>query len=50
MIKRIKQLREKSINTHPYISIERAKLITEAYKKNAGTVSSPVLRAWLLNI
>ena len=45
MIKRIKKLREKSINTHPYISIERAKLVTEAYKKHAGTVSSPVLRA-----
>ncbi|MEA2020852.1 MAG: trans-4-hydroxy-L-proline dehydratase [Candidatus Caldatribacteriota bacterium] len=45
MIERIKKLREKSINTHPYISIERAKLVTEAYKKYAGTVSSPVLRA-----
>jgi len=45
MIERIKKLREKSINTHPYISIERAKLVTEAYKKHAGTVSSPVLRA-----
>ena len=45
MKERIQRLREESINTHPYISIERAKIVTETYKKYAGTVSVPVLRA-----
>ncbi|WP_333595481.1 pyruvate formate lyase family protein, partial [Anaerospora hongkongensis] len=42
---RIKKLREQSVNTVPRLSIERAKLVTEAYKKYAGKVSIPVLRA-----
>lgn len=45
MKERIAQLREESLNTRPYISVERARLITEAYKKYEGTVSYPVLRA-----
>ncbi|GAB4118093.1 MAG: glycyl radical protein [Candidatus Caldatribacteriota bacterium] len=45
MKERIAQLREESLNTRPYISVERACLITEAYKKYEGTVSYPLLRA-----
>ena len=45
MNKRIEKLRQESLDTQPYISIERASLVTEAYQKYAGKVSSPVLRA-----
>lgn len=46
MNKRIKKLREQSINTSPYITAERAKLITEFYKSDiAQKVSAPVRRA-----
>ncbi|GAG16192.1 unnamed protein product, partial [marine sediment metagenome] len=34
-----------SLDTQPHISIQRASLITEAYKRYEGTVSVPVLRA-----
>ena len=42
---RVKKLREESETTPPKISIERAQLVTEAYKKYQGKVSIPVLRA-----
>lgn len=42
---RTKKLRKESVDTKPYISIERAKLITEAYKKYEGSVETPILRA-----
>lgn len=42
---RIAKLREQSVTTEPTLSIERAVLVTEAYKKYAGKVSVPVLRA-----
>lgn len=42
---RTKKLRKQSINETPHITIERAHLITEAYKKYEGTVETPVLRA-----
>ena len=46
MNKRIKRLREESINIKPYISSERARLITEFYKSDkAYHVSIPVQRA-----
>ena len=45
MNKRIEKLRKESLDTQPYISIERASLLTEAYKIHNGTVSAPVLRA-----
>ena len=46
MNERIKKLREQSINTSPYITPERAKLITEFYKSDlAQKVSAPVRRA-----
>ncbi|MBU1199021.1 MAG: glycyl radical protein [Nanoarchaeota archaeon] len=51
---RIKELREQSINAHPYIDSERARLITEFYENNdSKTISEPVKRAlafqYLLN-
>jgi formate C-acetyltransferase len=45
MNERIEKLRQESLDTQPYISIQRAALVTEAYKKYKGTVSIPVLRA-----
>ncbi|TQQ85471.1 glycyl radical protein [Peptacetobacter hominis] len=42
---RTKKLREESVTTKPHISIERALLFTEAYKKYEGSVEMPVLRA-----
>jgi len=43
---RIKRLREQSLETKPYITPERAKLITEFYKSDvAHKVSAPVQRA-----
>ena len=45
MNERVKKLRQESLDTQPYISIQRASLVTEAYKIYDGTVSVPVLRA-----
>jgi len=45
MNERVKKLRQESLNTQPYISIQRASLVTEAYKRYKGKVSVPVLRA-----
>jgi trans-4-hydroxy-L-proline dehydratase len=45
MNQRIQMLREESESTTPSISVERAKLVTEAYQKHADKVSIPVLRA-----
>ncbi len=45
MNERVIKLREQSLNAVPSISIERAKLVTEVYKKYEGTVSIPMLRA-----
>ncbi|MFQ5722358.1 MAG: glycyl radical protein, partial [Candidatus Aminicenantales bacterium] len=46
MKERIKKLREESLKAKPYISPERAKLITEFYKSEvAERVSSPARRA-----
>ncbi len=45
MNERVKKLRNQSVETIPYISIERAELVTEAYKKYYGKVSVPMLRA-----
>jgi pyruvate formate-lyase/glycerol dehydratase family glycyl radical enzyme len=49
MNKRIKKLREQSINTKPCVTPERAKLITEFYKSDiANRASSPMKRALAL--
>ncbi len=45
MNERIKKLRQQSTETVPCISIERAKLVTEAYREYFGKVSVPMLRA-----
>lgn len=45
MNERIKKLRTQSVNTVPHIYMERAKLMTEAYKKYEGSVSIPEMRA-----
>lgn len=45
MNKRIKKLRTQSVNTVPHIYMERAMLMTEAYKKYEGSVSIPEMRA-----
>jgi formate C-acetyltransferase len=42
---RISRLRQGSVTAKPGISIERALLVTEFYKENAGKHSTPVLRA-----
>ncbi len=45
MNSRIEKLRKVSLNTQPYIDIQRAKLITEAYQEHMGKVPVPILRA-----
>lgn len=45
MNQRVHQLRQESIIAEPHISIERAQLVTEAYREYSGKVSVPVLRA-----
>ncbi len=45
MNNRIKHLRQQSLESVPHIDIERAMLVTEAYKLYAGTVSEPEMRA-----
>lgn len=45
MNERIQRLRKESVNAAPHLSIERAALVTEAYKKYAGSVETPILRA-----
>lgn len=45
MNKRIQKLRKESVEGNPYITGERARLVTEVYGKHSGKVSQPVLRA-----
>lgn len=45
MNKRVEKLRNQSLMAVPYISMERAKLVDEVYKRYQGVVSTPVLRA-----
>ena len=45
MNERIQKLREESVSTQPVISMERAIIETDVYKKYQGQVSVPVLRA-----
>ncbi|HPX93323.1 MAG TPA: glycyl radical protein [Bacillota bacterium] len=48
MNERIQKLRDVSVSTQPVISMERAQIETEVYKKYQGQVSAPVLRALFL--
>lgn len=45
MNQRVHLLRQESLTAEPHISIERAQLVTEAYRQYSGRVSVPVLRA-----
>ena len=45
MNERIRRLRDESVNAEPQLCMERALLVTEAYKRNEGRVSVPELRA-----
>ncbi|HSH35478.1 trans-4-hydroxy-L-proline dehydratase [Schnuerera sp.] len=45
MNERVRKLRKESLEAVPRISLERAQIVTEAYKKYQGKVSIPVLRA-----
>ena len=46
MSERVRRLREQSVNANPYISAERAELLTDFYQSGvANTVSTPVARA-----
>ena len=45
MNERVQKLRRQSVTAVPVITMERAALLTEAYEKYQGRVSTPVLRA-----
>ena len=45
MNERVRKLRDESLSGVPYLTEERAGLVTEAYKEYSGKVSVPVLRA-----
>ena len=45
MTPRVAKLRQESFDAQPEISVERAVLVTQFYKKNYGKYSFPVLRA-----
>lgn len=42
---RIRKLRKQSMSATPTLAIERAALVTDAYKKYAGSVEVPIMRA-----
>jgi len=48
MNERIRKLRRQSMEAIPHLDLERAKLMTEAYKKYEGTLSVPEMRATAL--
>lgn len=48
MTERIQKLRKQSVEAIPKISMERALIVDEIYKKYEGSVSIPVLRALVL--
>lgn len=45
MNERVKLLRQRSVDAQPTMTIERAMLVTDAYKKYYGKVSVPMMRA-----
>jgi len=45
LTERVAQLRQQSLDTKPYISTERARLVTEAHQLLNGPISAPVRRA-----
>ncbi len=45
MSERIRELREESFTARPSVSAERARILTDVYRRNEGRMSVPVLRA-----
>ncbi|MDD4857766.1 MAG: pyruvate formate lyase family protein, partial [Candidatus Krumholzibacteria bacterium] len=45
MTERVERLRRESLDAKPWISTERAELMTEVYARMDGTVSAPIRRA-----
>ncbi|MCG8471062.1 MAG: hypothetical protein MI742_04310, partial [Desulfobacterales bacterium] len=45
MTPRVERLKKESQSIHPFISIERALLVTDFYRREAGKHSTPVMRA-----
>lgn len=45
MSERIRELREESFSARPSVSAERARILTDVYRRYEGTVGVPVLRA-----
>jgi formate C-acetyltransferase len=45
--KRVERLREKVLTTKPFVCVERARLITEAYRKSEGK-NAPIRKALAL--
>lgn len=45
MSERIRELREESFSARPSVSAERARILTDVYRRHEGRVSVPVLRA-----
>ena len=45
MSERVARLRKQSVETHPSLSAERARLLTEFYSQDLGVISAPVQRA-----
>ena len=48
LTKRIQRLRDESYSAKVRLSAERAEIITDFYRENAGKYSTPVLRAMAL--
>ena len=46
MNERISKLRQESLDATPRLCIERARLVTEAYEKFAGTVMTACVTFW----
>jgi len=47
---RVRKLRQQSLDTVPSLSIERALIVTDAYREYEGKVSIPILRALAFNV
>lgn len=45
MNEKVARLRQRSVDAEPYVSTERAELMTEFYNENEGRYSAPVMRA-----
>src|SRR5271157_2524210 len=45
MTERVAKLRQSSLDTKPWLSIERARLLTEFYDRRSGPLSVPLMRA-----